>query len=76
MSPGELILVSVDDHVVEPPAVFDRHLAAQWRDRAPKMVKNRRGDEMWTFEGQSMPNVGKRAVCRRTCSIRPSPKSR
>jgi len=41
MSPGELILVSVDDHVVEPPDVFNRHLAAQWRDRAPKMVKNR-----------------------------------
>ena len=41
MSPGELILVSVDDHVVEPPDLFHRHLAAQWRARAPKMVKNR-----------------------------------
>jgi predicted TIM-barrel fold metal-dependent hydrolase len=65
MSPGELILVSVDDHVVEPPDLFDRHLAAQWRDRAPKMVKNRRGDEMWTFEGQVVPNVGLNAVAGR-----------
>ncbi len=65
MSPGELILVSVDDHVVEPPDLFDRHLAAQWRDRAPKMVQNRRGDEMWTFEGQIMPNVGLNAVAGR-----------
>jgi predicted TIM-barrel fold metal-dependent hydrolase len=65
MSPGELILVSVDDHVVEPPNLFDRHLAARWRDRAPKMVKNRRGDEMWTFEGQIIPNVGLNAVAGR-----------
>ena len=53
MSPGELILVSVDDHLIEPPDLFDRHLAARWRDRAPKMVKNRRGDEMWSFEGHT-----------------------
>jgi hypothetical protein len=27
-------------------------MPAQSQDRAPKMAKNRRGDEMWTFEGQ------------------------
>jgi len=41
MSPGELILVSVDDHVVEPPDLFDRYLAAQWRDRAPGSPRTR-----------------------------------
>jgi hypothetical protein len=65
MAPGELVLVSVDDHLVEPPDLFDRHLAAQWCDRAPKMVKNRRGDEMWTFEADVMPNVGLNAVAGR-----------
>jgi hypothetical protein len=57
MRPAELILLSVD-HAVEPAHLFDRQLPAQWRDRAPKMVKNRRGDEIWMFEGQVVPNVG------------------
>jgi hypothetical protein len=39
MRPGELILVSVDDHVVEPVHLCDRHPSVEWRDRAPKMVK-------------------------------------
>ena len=28
----DLILVSVDDHVVEPPDMFDNHLPAKWKD--------------------------------------------
>jgi hypothetical protein len=44
--------MSVDDHVVEPAHLLDIHMPAQSQDRAPKMAKNRRGDEMWTFEGQ------------------------
>ena len=52
MRAGELILMSVDDHVVESAHLLDLHIPAQSQDRAPKMAKNRRGDEMWTFEGQ------------------------
>ena len=32
-------LVSVDDHVVEPPHVWERWLPAEYRDRGPKVVR-------------------------------------
>ena len=32
----DMILVSVDDHVVEPPDLFERHLPAKYEDVAPK----------------------------------------
>jgi predicted TIM-barrel fold metal-dependent hydrolase len=32
-------IISVDDHVVEPPHVWDRWLPAKYRDRAPKLVR-------------------------------------
>ena len=38
MHTDDLILVSVDDHVVEPPDMFDGHIPAKYRDRAPKVV--------------------------------------
>jgi predicted TIM-barrel fold metal-dependent hydrolase len=57
----DMILVSVDDHVVEPPDMFDRHLAPQWKARAPKVVRRGNAD-MWTFEGMPIPNIGLNAV--------------
>ena len=35
MNIDDMILVSVDDHVVEPPDMFDNHLPARYRDLAP-----------------------------------------
>jgi predicted TIM-barrel fold metal-dependent hydrolase len=32
-------IISVDDHVVEPPDVFARHLPARYRDAAPKVLR-------------------------------------
>jgi predicted TIM-barrel fold metal-dependent hydrolase len=32
-------LISVDDHVVEPPHVWERWLPARWRERGPKIVR-------------------------------------
>ena len=34
----DMILVSVDDHVVEPPHLFEGRLPAKYRDRAPHVV--------------------------------------
>ena len=36
----DLILVSVDDHLIEPPDLFVNHLDAKHLDRAPKLVRN------------------------------------
>src|SRR5262249_48937288 len=33
-----MILVSVDDHVCEPPDMWQRHVPAKWKDRAPRLV--------------------------------------
>jgi predicted TIM-barrel fold metal-dependent hydrolase len=61
----DLVLVSVDDHVVEPPDMFERHVPAAYRDRAPRVVRTRHGDDVWEYEGQLRPNVGLNAVAGR-----------
>jgi predicted TIM-barrel fold metal-dependent hydrolase len=65
MNTDDLILVSVDDHVVEPPDMFDGHIPAKYRDRAPKVVTKSDGTDAWVFEGQEATNVGLNAVAGR-----------
>ena len=43
-------VISADNHVNEPPHVFDRVPAAM-RDRAPKMRKGADGGDGWSFDG-------------------------
>ncbi len=62
MRPEDMILVSVDDHVVEPPNMFEQHLPAQWKARAPKLVRKQDGTDVWLFEGAQLPNIGLNAV--------------
>jgi len=61
----DMILVSVDDHVVEPPDMFDRHIPAGYRDRAPRVIRKQDGSDVWLFEGRQMPNIGLNAVAGR-----------
>jgi predicted TIM-barrel fold metal-dependent hydrolase len=61
----DLILVSVDDHVVEPPDLFDGRLQTRFADRAPKVVTTDGGDDVWEFEGVQIPNIGLNAVAGR-----------
>jgi predicted TIM-barrel fold metal-dependent hydrolase len=65
MNVDDLVLVSVDDHVVEPPDVFDGHLDARWADRAPKLVTKADGTDVWSFGGNELPNIGLNAVAGR-----------
>ena len=65
MNTNDLILVSVDDHVVEPPDMFDGRIPAKYRDRAPKVVTKDDGTDAWVFEGQEATNVGLNAVAGR-----------
>jgi predicted TIM-barrel fold metal-dependent hydrolase len=58
MRADDMILVSVDDHLVEPPDLFEGHLPARYADLAPKVVKTATGDDVWTFDGTSIPNIG------------------
>ena len=65
MKAEDLILVSVDDHVVEPPHMFEGRLAAKFADAAPKVVHRDDGSDVWTFNGAIIPNVGLNAVAGR-----------
>jgi predicted TIM-barrel fold metal-dependent hydrolase len=61
----DLILVSVDDHLVEPPDLFEGRLSARAAERAPRVVKLENGRDVWMFEGSPLPNVGINAVAGR-----------
>jgi predicted TIM-barrel fold metal-dependent hydrolase len=62
MQVEDLILVSVDDHVVEPPTLFDNHLPDKWKEFAPKFVHKDNGTDVWQYEGAEIPNIGLNAV--------------
>ena len=36
----DMILVSIDDHMVEPPDMYKNHVPAKWKDVVPKVVRN------------------------------------
>ena len=64
MKMEDMIIASVDDHVIEPPTMFDQHLAKADRDKAPKYVKDDHGNSFWWWEheGKKSYNNGTNAV--------------
>ena len=65
MGMDDLILVSVDDHVVEPPDVFDNHLPAKYQEFAPKLKERDDGTLAWCYYEHEITNVGLNAVAGR-----------
>ena len=61
----DMIFISVDDHLVEPPHLFEGRLPARLADRAPRVVRTDEGDDVWVFDGQRIPNIGLNAVAGR-----------
>jgi predicted TIM-barrel fold metal-dependent hydrolase len=62
MNVEDLILVSVDDHVIEPPTMFDQHIPAAYRDRAPRVLTADDGSQYWQFEDERAAYMGLNAV--------------
>ena len=60
----EYLMISCDDHVVEPPHVFTGRVPKHLAERAPRVVEQD-GTEQWLFDDQLMPNVGFNAVAGR-----------
>ncbi len=58
-------VISVDDHLVEPPDMFEGRLPAHLADRAPRVVETRQGHQLWEFDGQRYTQVGMNAVAGR-----------
>jgi len=65
MDTDELILISVDDHVIEPPDMFDGHLPERFKDRAPRIERGPDGADFWKFGSTMIPNVALNAVAGR-----------
>jgi predicted TIM-barrel fold metal-dependent hydrolase len=65
MDINDMVLVSVDDHVVEPPNVFEGRLPAKYVDLAPKFVTRDDGSNAWVYEGNEITNVALNAVAGR-----------
>ena len=65
MNKDDMILISVDDHTVEPPNMFKDHLPAKYHDDAPRLVHNADGSDMWKFRDTVIPNVALNAVAGR-----------
>jgi len=58
----DMILVSIDDHIIEPADLFDKHLPEKYRDRGPKFQRMPDGTDTWVFQGEVMGTVGLGAV--------------
>ena len=54
-------IVSVDDHLVEHPRVWQERLPAAMRDAGPRIIEVD-GKHMWSYEGDIFPNIGLNAV--------------
>lgn len=61
MNVEDLILVSVDDHAIEPPNAFARHMPARFKGREPHVVKSGERD-VWVFEEQATGYMGLNSV--------------
>ena len=50
-------MISVDDHVLEPPHVWQERVPAKYREQAPHVVTDDAG-EAWVYEGVRKPTEG------------------
>ena len=65
MTMDDMVLLSVDDHVIEPPDLFLGHLPARFQADAPRVASFANGDERWMVEGKAWAGVGSAAVAGR-----------
>ena len=52
MRTEDMILVSVDDHVIEPRGMFDGLLPAKYQDAAPQLIRRDDGTDVWHLRRQ------------------------
>jgi predicted TIM-barrel fold metal-dependent hydrolase len=63
MHHDEMILISIDDHIIEPADMFERHMPERLRDQAPQYRHGGQdGVDLWEFQGQVTGSVGLNAV--------------
>jgi len=55
-------LISVDDHIIEPPDVWTDRVPAKFAELAPRVVELDDGSEAWLVNGAPAPTMGLNAV--------------
>ena len=69
-------VISVDDHLVEPPDMFEGRLPGRFAELAPRIVENAQGHQVWLFDDNVYTQVGMNAVAgRRPETIKVEPVS-
>lgn len=58
------VIISTDDHLVEPPDMFEGRLPAHLAERGPKIIEED-GVQAWQIEEMILPNMGLNAVAGR-----------
>src|SRR5262249_30186813 len=48
-------VISVDDHVMEPPHIFDGRMPSQFANAAPRVVTRPDGTHAWQFDDEIVP---------------------
>ena len=64
--PVRYTVISVDDHLVEPPHMFEGRLPSRLQEDAPRIVETPDGQQVWEFEGQRFTQSGTNALAGRT----------
>ncbi len=57
MLPADVKPISVDDHIIEPPHLWQSRLPARFRERGPRVVELENGTEAWLYEDQVIQTV-------------------
>jgi predicted TIM-barrel fold metal-dependent hydrolase len=62
MQMNDMVLISADDHICEPPNMFDNQLSGELLASAPKNKTDRNGNNYWEYQGHIRPLTGLNAV--------------
>jgi predicted TIM-barrel fold metal-dependent hydrolase len=62
MKMNEMVIISVDDHICEPPEMFDEQLSGNALATAPKLLTDKNGKNHWSYQGMKFRSVGLNAV--------------
>ncbi len=61
MQMEDMVIISIDDHAIEPPEAFIRHYPEGKKYRAPRIVQEN-GKDIWLWNGARFPTIGLNAV--------------
>lgn len=65
MQMNDMVLISVDDHIIEPPDLFLGRLPDKFKGQEPRVARFENGDERWLMEGRKLASVAPSAVAGR-----------